>query len=624
MATLNNEFGYKKINKFIPPDNFTFWRSEFLAFRPPPKMTVSEWSDERRVLQPGTSRQPGPWSTEITPYLKDVMDTYNDPDIRHIVLCFCTQVGKTESLYNILGFIIDMESYSTLLVYPRDTDAKQVSRTRVKPMIEACPTLKDKIPSARDLYQIMEMHFPGMALYLAGANSAAALSQKPCRNVLRDEIDKYPLKLGDHAGPLELSEERTKGFYDIRKIIDVSSPTLENVGIWKQLKDCDEIREFYVPCPHCGTYQVLEFNEERVKFDLEGEGRRRLAHAKETARYICAECQGEIRDKDKIIMISEGKWRSKDPHPYKIEKIGFHLNSLYSSFLTFADVVEKFLTSKDDKKKLKTFHNDWLALPFKDIQVERKEDDILNLRDERPAGIIPEDTIAITAGVDVQDYGFWYVVRAWKYGTLEESHLIRYGYVDTWEAIDMVLFGSEYKDADDKDYFINVVFIDAMGHRTRQVYDYCRPRNRTRATKGEERMVTPTKVSRLDHYPDGKKMPGGLSLIRISTQYFKDEIHNKLTISPGDPGAYYIHKDTDTVYATHMTTEYRNDLGEWIQPEGKPNHLWDCEVLAYAAYNFIGAKYWKRPGDKVVETERPGQKKGSGFLPKRKNFLGRR
>src|ERR1039457_929264 len=42
--------------------------------RPDPLMTVSEWADRYRTLSQRASAEPGPWRTERTPYLREIMD----------------------------------------------------------------------------------------------------------------------------------------------------------------------------------------------------------------------------------------------------------------------------------------------------------------------------------------------------------------------------------------------------------------------------------------------------------------------------------------------------------------------------------------------------------------------
>ena len=85
------------------------------GFRPPENMTVSEWADKYRELSNEASAEPGKWRTSRTPYLKEIMDSWNDPNIRHIVVVAASQVGKSEALNNVIGYVIHQDPGSILL-----------------------------------------------------------------------------------------------------------------------------------------------------------------------------------------------------------------------------------------------------------------------------------------------------------------------------------------------------------------------------------------------------------------------------------------------------------------------------------------------------------------------------
>ena len=42
--------------------------------RPDPLLTISEWADQYRILSTRASAEPGPWRTDRTPYLRQIMD----------------------------------------------------------------------------------------------------------------------------------------------------------------------------------------------------------------------------------------------------------------------------------------------------------------------------------------------------------------------------------------------------------------------------------------------------------------------------------------------------------------------------------------------------------------------
>lgn len=136
---------------------------------PPDDLTVTEWAEAKRRLSAESSAEPGPWRTDRTPYLKEVMDSFTDPRVRHIVMVAASQVGKSEFLNNAIGYIIDEDPGSILFVHPTTIDAKEYSKLRIAPMVRDCPTLKRKVadPKSRDSGNtILQKTYPGGILTL--------------------------------------------------------------------------------------------------------------------------------------------------------------------------------------------------------------------------------------------------------------------------------------------------------------------------------------------------------------------------------------------------------------------------------------------------------------------------
>lgn len=612
--------------------NWTLRERQALA--PPPDLTVSEWADKNRVLLPKTSREPGPWHTSRTPYLRAIMDSYNDPDVRHIVLQFGTQLGKSEGMIlNILGYIISEDPYSTMLVYPSADDARSISRGRIQPMVDSSPCLREEKPFSDDAFQLSEMHFPGMILYVVGSNSPTPLSQKPCRNVLRDEINKYPLTVasGRDADPLSLSEERAKAFWDIRKIIDVSSPTVEEGNISRQLKTCHCVYFYHVPCPFCLKLQRLDFRQVKFENDRDLDRTERVQLAKESATYECQHCHKEIDDSYREWMLSEAngaKWISDTEPTRPPEKIGFVLSSLYSPWLRWGDITEKFLEAhlSGDHNKLMNFKNAWLAETWIDRVKPKEEADILSHRSDLPPLIVPKGAIALTAGIDTGQGGFWYVVRAWARDLT--SWLVDYGFLMTWEDVHTLIFENVYQVEGQVEGFFRIIRagVDIGGTvgedgvtATEEAYQWLRAHGQRTAfgVKGMSRpMGKRLKLSVIDTMPGRTRRPirGGLVLWHIDTAQFKDILHWRLQVKPGDPQAFYLNSETGSDYVKHILAEEkrRNKQGwfEWVQV-ATANHLLDCEVYASAMADsecWGGIQVFPKPrmaeGQKKVELQK--------------------
>jgi len=219
----------------------------------------------------------------------------------------------------------------------------------------------------------------------------------------------------------------------------------------------------------------------------------------------------------------------------------------------------------------------------------------------------------LVAGVDTQDYGFWYRIRAFGYGGAElvkESWGVREGYVTTWGALEQVLWKDTYQDEDGNKYIVSMVIQDALGHRTSEVYKFCiRHRGRVFPSFGRQKMAQANTWTNLQYFPGAKKpIPGGLKGINVNTNYYKDELSGLLEISPSDPGAWHENAEFSEAYARHMTSEFMNDKGVWECPSGKDNHLWDCAVLCLCAHDILGMMFWPK-ADRGQRSEVGAQQK---------------
>lgn len=225
----------------------------------------------------------------MTPYLTGVMDVLLDYETEEVVLCKASQLGGTEVILNILGYIIQQDPSPTLVVYPSDVLAESIAKNRIVPMIQASPALRERYRDEDS--KKLELQFDGMYLSLAGSNSPSNLASKAIRFLLLDEVDKYPGASNKEADPISLARERTKTFAN-RKIFITSTPTITTGHVWKSLQGCDVEKHYFVPCPHCG--KMIELKWSQVKFP-NGEGMS-YADRAEMAMYVCPECDAIITD----------------------------------------------------------------------------------------------------------------------------------------------------------------------------------------------------------------------------------------------------------------------------------------------------------------------------------------
>jgi Phage terminase large subunit gpA, ATPase domain len=105
-----------------------------------------------------------------------------------------------------VGFTIDLNPRSILIVFPNIDLAASFSRERMEPMIEMTPRLKAKVTDVaattrNDRSSTKKKRYPGGFLNLVGANSTAGLSSRPVPIVIMDEVRRLRAELGTRWQP---------------------------------------------------------------------------------------------------------------------------------------------------------------------------------------------------------------------------------------------------------------------------------------------------------------------------------------------------------------------------------------------------------------------------------------
>jgi len=610
------------------------------AWELPKRLTVSQWANQSRVLDPITSASGGKWHTETTPYLRGIMDAFYDPLVEDITIMASTQIGKTEGMLNMLGYAIDQDPGPTLWVNPTEELAKSFCKNRIQPMTRLSPDLKRHLPSNEDNIAKFEIFFDRMPLYVGWSNSPSSLSSRPIRYLFLDEIDKYPPFSGKEADPIKLAKERTRTFWN-RKIVKCSTPTTRDGYIYQEYKKSDRC-QYYVPCPFCRHYQVLSFSQIRWPED---ERDPEVVRDKKLAWYECIRCKEKIIDVQKRQVINSGQWVPDGCEinsqgmitgeiPVTVRK-GFWINAIYSPWLTFSEIAAEFLSSKDQINDLMNFVNSWLAEIWEEKSKRTEVDHVKSLSLEYPEGFVPDKVVVMTAGVDVQMDHFYFVIRGWGYG--EESWLIRAARVESWPNITDALFQTVYKKRNGEVLKVRMTCVDS-GYNTDEVYEICRRNSDVaRAIKGDIRVTgVPITITRIDRYVgSGVFIPGGLSLYRLDVNYFKDKVYRLVNSDPGDLSKWHNFKNVSEQYLRQFCSEDKVIVRDrktgraqevWKPKANKtPNHYWDAEIYATAAAEMIHVSSLRQTG--TANTFNSTRDNNESYLGKlggmRKNWLQR-
>ena len=443
------------------------------------------------MLVSESSAEPGAWRTDRAPYQREIMDSFTQPGIWQIVIMASAQVGKSEIELNMMGCAIDNDPGPMLYIQPTKEVAEDYSKRRIAPMINACPTLREKVFKARsrDAANTITMKtFPGGSLAIIGANSPADLASKPVRYIFMDETDRFPVSAGTEGDPQELAERRTETFRHNRKIIKTSTPTIK--GRSKIEKDYmnGTQEEWHTECPHCHTYNFIRFSDIHFeKEDFRNTAGNEDYHVKKVT-WECPTCKREIPEH--VAKRMPAKWVSQNPAALDNGIRSFRLNAFMSPWSDWKDIVYKFLKAKNDPELLKTFYNTILGESW-EVHTNKGLDEKLYNRREHYNAEVPTGVLLLTMGIDTQDNRLEYEVVGWNRNG--ESWGISRGIIPgradspgVWEEVDLLL-DHEWKMKNGMKMKTLATFIDSGGHFTLDIYRQCALRQTKRiwSIKGE-------------------------------------------------------------------------------------------------------------------------------------------
>jgi phage terminase large subunit GpA-like protein len=568
------------------------------GLRPERVLSVWEWANSRRILTEVSSREAGKYRTDRTPYLKEIMDcmSVHDPTTE-IVIIKGTQVGGTEIANNFVGYIIDVAPGPTLYMLPTVELAQEHSKNRIAPMIEKTPELTKKVSPVRSRdggNTVLSKQFLGGALYLAGSNSGASYRSKSIRYLILDDIDGFVLDVEGEGNPINLAEKRTDTYSSRKKIIKISTPTEKGSSLVAVEYETSDQRGYHVHCPFCDGLQTLEWGGKGEPFGIKFE----VAENQVTdCWYVCRKCGARIDEHYKTQMLAGGVWIPKYPER---TKRGYHISGFMSpaGFVSWRQIASEFWKAKDNIQSIKVWVNTRKGEVYDEPGIQPEWTEIKARAEAYEALTVPLGGLLLTAGVDVQDDRLAVVVRAWGLG--EESWLVWYGeiYGDTsqdmvWSQLDQILYRT-FDRADGAGLRITSAGVDSGGHRTQEVYNYCRTRTPiVFALKGASIAAKPVigRPTSQDVTWQGKKIENGVQLWPVGTDTAKAVIYSRLKMTDTGPGRYHQYIGLADEYYLQLTAErlvtrfkdgypYR----EWqnIRPGGR-NEVIDTEVYAYAA-----------------------------------------
>lgn len=325
-------------------------REWFARWKPKPRLSLSEWSRKYARLDSGKRFRAFPFQDAIA-------DAFSDPETKQITVKKSSRIGYSQIVQNYVGWCITQSPRRLLIYQPTIDDAEKYSRDDLDPVLR-WPVVKKVAefkPRHRD-NQIRAKRFKGGWIQIKGTNSPKEFRRVTADSVLLEEPDGYPHSAGVEGDPAALAFKRCLTSDEPLKAAG-STPSIEGFSRIDALFEEGTQEYRYVPCPHCGTMQILVFG------DGTGPGIRWAPRHRPTRAWYQCISGCEIEETEKGWMDEHGEFRAHAPENGPRHR-SFHIWAAYSQHegAAWLEIAREFLDVRKDPNRLKVFVNQVLGL----------------------------------------------------------------------------------------------------------------------------------------------------------------------------------------------------------------------------------------------------------------------
>jgi len=247
-----------------------------------------------------------------------------------------TVTAITRTLHNITE-----RRWNGLYLLPLKTGAIPFVQGRIDPIIESNPGLVSRFSSVDN--RLHKQTADGVNFYVRGTNIIRELQEFPVDFEIWDERDRM---VEDN---LEDARHRMDGS-QIRQVLILSTPTVDGYGVYADdgWAASDQHR-WEVPCPSCGRFQVLNFNDPSLDYNSV-----MLGDQPSECVVECAFCHRQIGDKERPGLNSLGRWTA---HNLQGNIRGYHISQLNSPTQPLVEIMKDYYEGEREARKLKSFWN---------------------------------------------------------------------------------------------------------------------------------------------------------------------------------------------------------------------------------------------------------------------------
>lgn len=489
-------------------------------YRPPSDLSLLDWAQENIYLSPEESIDfSGPYSPSLSPWHKFIFEFKDNPRWRELIVMKSSQTGVTLAVLIVICHAVAEMPAHVLYGINSLEEARKISKMRLQPMLKSCGACESALDVSEDDLSTLFLMVRGMAIHIIGSGSAGAYANKTVKLCVLDELDKHPPNPQGEANTIDLARDRIKNVTE-GKLIGFSSPK----G-WDDVTNQEYLtgtrHKLFVPCPHCGRYQDLVWDQMRFDHCKDLLGNWDLERVLVETRYECIGCGKHIDERHKAWMLDLDRVQflptnlNLDEHKRVPRKLSLHVSDLYSQFpeSAWGRLAVQFIDASKNPSKLQAFFNGRMGLPKKERRHSVAKNDVFEL-----CGAYEHDTCPIWPAFSIAEQPAVFMasdvqadVKKWAKGVFGkdgELYLVNYGETLSYDELEAVantptLCGPEN---DRREYKTSFGLIDE-GHDTKSVRSFClRTNGRWHPVKGRGGIQVKDVVSESNTTHDGVEM----------------------------------------------------------------------------------------------------------------------
>lgn len=545
-----------------------------------------------------------------------------DQTFRHVTKCepiptvesYCIQVDhpshtflagrqycvthNTETLINMLGWIVEYDRANTLLIMDTKTSGIALSKNRIRPFLrDVCGLDYSKTASSKGKDNDHSMNAVdlgigrGANVKIGSSRCAGDLCSTPVKYLLMDELDRWQQEIRGEGDPISLAFQRQLRFRGMT--VMCSTPTLEDGRINKYFKQgtC----ETWCAVCKCGAFMPCRWS------DIDWSDPREPTIA-------CKEC-GQVYTETDIKGLDHEYSPPANADPFKD-----NFGRIWRSFEVFGTLCHSFYSWKSlrdyEIQALKTgeasyqsFVNTRLAEVYKprdELSVELPAL-MRECRDDYSPYDLPVEVDFLCAGIDTHDNCLFVEVVGFSKDGREhwgvEYFVAPYDLQSQGGIRDCLemLATKAYARVDGVELKIALSFIDSGGHRTNEVYTMAARSSRMMAIKGvaSSQDKQDPLIRKLSKVSLNGNVKGKTHLLVLGVNAGKDALFDMevRTITGDRCLHYWAGGGYDKTYFAGLLSEKKVG-GKWIAPQrgSTPNEPLDCRVYAMAAAEYYLTK----------------------------------